>query len=277
MLQPIFLYGRHGTTEGNKDGKYRGWSNSENAQLAAQGVDDAREAGDWIMRSGLPKIDLIICDDLDRVKNTALIIAGITGAKIETDQGLRPLNVGDFTGKSKVDNPLDEYMKDKSKKIPGGESLNHFNGRQAKKFDQFIERGEKEKKFFLILGHGSNASFLHTSFNGGEVGYEGVVNPGGLAVMTKEGIIPVFKSRMTARNPLADGTALSGFVTVQENRPPRECWNCRYYSHDPQGTGYCNNLVVRIDPETQFRKRTDGGIDVGDRECCNYFRNKIGT
>lgn len=278
MLQPIFFQARHGRTAGNESGKYRGWSNGKNAQLDSKlGIQDAREAGIWMLRSGAGKIDLIVCDDLDRTRHTAEIIGSIINAPVSPTPELRPLNVGDFTGKSKAEYPLEAYLTDKNKVIPGGESVNQFNHRQAVFYDKLITTIEETQKRILTVGHGSNMSFLYTAFNGGSVGYEGLVDPGGLAALTSEGLVALFKSRGVAKNPLADGTALSGFVTDEENRPPRECWNCRHFVRDLTGLGGCQHLLVRLDPELQSRKQTDGTIAVGDRDCCNEFQNKVAS
>lgn len=65
---------------------------------------------------------------------------------------------------------------------------------------------------------------------------------------------------------LADGTAMAGFVTSEENQPPRECHNCIHYSHDT-----CTHPVVMDDPEVPG---TPGEPKpVGDHDCCNFFKS----
>src|SRR5882724_4959930 len=114
-MNVLFALGRHGRTSGNKDNLYRGWSNEDFAQLDAAGRNDAREEGIFLQGTGL-KFPIIITDDLDRTGETAEIIASILGIKKESilrDKRLRPLNMGDWTGKSKEKHPLEEFMKDK--------------------------------------------------------------------------------------------------------------------------------------------------------------------
>lgn len=275
----LFALGRHGRTAGNEDNVYRGWSNEDFAQLDAAGRNDAREEGIYLKGTGL-NFSFIITDDLDRTFETAQIIASILGIKEESiirDKRLRPLNMGDWTGKSKEKHPVTEFMKNRSKVIPGGESLNTLNKRQSKVFSDIMETISKTGKPILVIGHGTNAGFLHTHFNkkdGIEPGYEGLTHPGGVSVFTKDGITPVFKKREGSPQLYKDGTETSGFVTAAENPPPRECWHCRNYSVR-SGLGSCDHILVQIDPKLQDRKQVDGTIAVGERDCCDNYRGKI--
>lgn len=65
-----------------------------------------------------------------------------------------------------------------------------------------------------------------------------------------------------------DGTAVAGFVTASENKPPRECGNCRWFS----GKDSCEHPVMEADPETL--KHEDGKAAVDSDDCCDYFQNK---
>lgn len=277
--RPLFFLMRHGRTENNIDNAYRGWSNSPDAQLSKDGRDDVRESALWLKRAGI-KIPFILSDDLDRTKETAKIVAEILGLKdddILLDKRLRPIDVGDFTGKSKETYPLTEYLADESKKIPGGESLGEFNKRQAKVFGDVAEAVQKAGQPFLIIGHGSNISYLHNHFNKKEkaVGYEGLVDPAGIVLFTKSGVTALKNLRgLSASNPLKDGTALSGFVTDEESRPPRSCWNCRNYVVVAK-QGACTHILVQIDPQLQDRKQADGTVAVGEQDCCDNFRNAV--
>jgi len=277
--KPLFFVVRHGRTAGNKDNFYRGWSNAPFAQLNSDGRDDAREAGIFLKKLGI-KFPMIISDNLERCQETRRILASILAIRSEEeDRRLRPIDVGEFAGKSKTDNPLTEYMKDKSKKIPGGESINSFNQRQAKFFADLMEVLDKIKNPIVLVGHGSTVSFLHNHYNKDEIdiGYEGLCDPGGVLMFTCEGITPLTKIRHEAPFPEKDGTPLSGFVTDEQNRPPRECWNCRNYVKDISGMGACTHPLVTIDPLLKDRKQADGTVAVGELDCCDNFRNKIST
>ena len=277
----LFALGRHGRTAGNEENVYRGWSNESFAQLDIDGRNDARKEGIFLKNTGL-KFSIILTDDLDRTGETAEIVATILGIKPENiirDKRLRPLNMGEWTGKKKDEHPLGEFMKDKSKKIPGGESLNMLNKRQSSVFGDVMEMIAKTHALPLVIGHGTNAGYLHSHFNQkdkAEVGYEGLTHPGGVSVFTKDGVTPVFKKREGSPQLYQDGTEVSGFVTDEQNRPPRECWNCRWARQFPAGLE-CANPLVQIDPQLQDRKQDNGNIAVGERDCCNSFQNKIGT
>jgi len=279
-VKTLFYVLRHGRTEGNEADIYRGWSNEQFAQLAPEGRDDVREAAIFLKRAGL-SFPLVISDDLSRSKESAQIAADILGVKQkEIDKRARPLNVGDFTGQPKKDHPLEEYMKNRSKKIPGGENMNTFDNRLAKFTGDVLELVGKIKKPILLIGHGSTISFLYNATQkGAEAGYEGILHPGGIIAFTDEGVIRLFKPKFGdgEKPPLSDGTAFSGFVTQEENRPPRSCWNCRNFSKDIAGLGSCTHPLVQIDPQLQDRRQSDNSIAVGDEDCCNNFRNKLGT
>jgi hypothetical protein len=67
---------------------------------------------------------------------------------------------------------------------------------------------------------------------------------------------------------LSDGTRLSGFVTAKQNRPPRDCGHCRWF------TDGCSHPVVRIDPELRNRLQPNGNVKVDGDDCCNEFQPK---
>jgi hypothetical protein len=65
---------------------------------------------------------------------------------------------------------------------------------------------------------------------------------------------------------LTDGTRISGFVTAEENRPPRECGHCVWYKSD-----LCHNPLVMIDDEVEGKHGEPK--KVGERDCCNGFQS----
>jgi broad specificity phosphatase PhoE len=279
LLNPLFFIVRHGATAGNKSNEYRGWSNAPYAQLSPEGREGVRESALWLKRSG-QQFPMILSDDLDRTIETRDILADILGIQTrEIDKRLKPLNVGDYTGQNKTDYPLDQFMQNTKMRIPGGESLDMFNRRQAVAFDDVSQIIAKLGKPILLVGHGSNVSFLYNHFNkDGHIGYEGLVNPGGILVFTSAGIIPLTNKREPGvKTPLKDGTATSGFVDEDSNRPPRECWNCKWASRDIYKNLGCTHPVVRIDPDLVDRRQADGTILVGDRDCCDSFQNKVSS
>lgn len=196
MAKPIFFGVRHGRTQGNEDNRYRGWSNEEFAQLAPEGKADIMEAALYLKKQGL-KFDIILSDDTDRAKDSQQIIQQILDIpEIEVDKRLRPLHVGKYTGKSKYFHPLDEYIKNRSRKIPGGENMVGFDKRLGAVFSDILELIGNNKVNVLVILHGSTISFLHNATNPGkEVGYEGIVHPGGVISFSKDGVTPLLKDK----------------------------------------------------------------------------------
>ena len=278
ISQPyLFAIVRHGATKGNSKNEYRSWSNDPDAQLTGAGRDGVRESALWLQKSG-QSFPLIISDDLDRAVETRKILKDILQIPVDqTDPRLRPLNVGKFTGKKKSDYPLDKYLKNKALKIPGGESVNEFNSRQAKFFD-YVSQVVAKLGPILLVGHGSTVSFLHNHFNaGGEIGYEGLVNPAGVLMFTSKGVEPLTNKREGSQSSMAVGTATSGYVTPEENVPPRSCWHCRYFSRDTIDTPLCNNPVVRVDPALADQRTENGLVIVNEDGCCNFYTSPIGA
>lgn len=284
MINMLFALVRHGHTSGNDRQTYRSWSNGPDAQLTAEGRNDVREAGIYLQRTG-QNFPLILSDNLDRSLESREILADILDLRgeQETDPRLRPLNVGDYTGQSKLDYPLDEFMSNPAKRIPGGESLNEFNARQSRVFADILELVQNIHKPVLIVCHGSNVCYLHNHGTKkqraieGPVGYEGLVNPGGVLMFNAEGIFPLTNKREGAPMPLKEGTPTSGFVKANTNRPPRECWHCKWSTNDINRFIGCLHPVVRVDPDLQSQKQTDGTILVEDRDCCDFYSPKIAT
>jgi broad specificity phosphatase PhoE len=197
MNDILFFLQRHAETASNKKNVYRSWSNAPEAQLDAAGKKAAAEAAEYYVSVKAP-IDMIIADTLDRVVETCEIIAlKFPGAKMEMVRALHPLNMGDWTGKSKDTYPVEPFLKDKSKKIPGGETVNDFNHREERIFGLIFDIARNNPGGHIIVGgHGSTVAYLYNQvFKQGEVGYEGMVDPGGIIAVTETGMFPLTKAR----------------------------------------------------------------------------------
>src|SRR5271157_2960306 len=130
----IFFFMRHGETDGNKKNVYRSWSNAPEAQLDEVGRKSAEAGGKYLATIGAP-IELIIADSLDRVQETVELVAqSFPNARIEFVRALHPLNMGDWTLQSKDEHPVQPYLDGPSKRIPGGETVDEFNEREAQVF-----------------------------------------------------------------------------------------------------------------------------------------------
>ncbi len=64
-----------------------------------------------------------------------------------------------------------------------------------------------------------------------------------------------------------DGTEISGFVTAEENKPPRECGNCRWMKD-----ASCHHPLVMIDPQVKGEAGKPKPVD--DDDCCDNFQSK---
>ena len=65
----------------------------------------------------------------------------------------------------------------------------------------------------------------------------------------------------------AQGTKLTGFVSAEENMPPRECRACIFYKHDT-----CHHPLVQIDPDVPGEHGKPKPVE--DEWCCNFFRSQ---
>lgn len=184
----LFWIIRHGSTEANEEDIYRSWSNAKKAQLSDKGRQEMDDAATYLAAIKAP-IQIVIADALDRTIESAERIGNRFGVShYEFLRGLHPLNMGDFTLKPKKDHPVEEYMKDPDKSIPGGESRREFDQRQKNTFRAIMDLvAEVPPGSIAVIAHGSNVSYLHNEvFNPSakSVTYEGLVNPGGVIKAT---------------------------------------------------------------------------------------------
>jgi len=140
---------RHGSTKLNSEDKIRGWSDPH---LDNKGEQEATETGKQLKGAGL---DGLITSDLDRAKATAKGISKVTGVPIigETP-GLRPWNLGNYTGKPVSEaNPVMQNFAAKTpdKPVPGGESFNSFKNRFLNTAKSIIR--EHQGKHIGIVTH----------------------------------------------------------------------------------------------------------------------------
>lgn len=202
----LFWVVRHGRTASNDLKIYRGWSNDDRAQLDDDGRAEVEEAARFILGQGA-QVELILTDTLDRTMETAEILAGVfEGARIVPIRGLHPLNVGEWTGTPKSDHPPESLRGDF--KPPGGESIDEFDKRQFKTFEPIFKLVDTVPRGSVVLaGHGSNVSFLHNRVfkEKPEIGYEGLVESGGVLAVAPSDVIPLTKLRGTQDEPAEGG------------------------------------------------------------------------
>jgi len=196
----LFILVRHGDTLLNDQEKYRGWSDDDSASLDKKGIKQARVAGRFLYNSPV-RFGYIVSSDLDRSLHTAAIIGRVLGIKdIRTDPRLRPLDVGDYTGKDKETNSIDFYLENIDEKFPNGESVAQFRARQKEASDEILEwaRLHPDEKA-IEIGHLSNVVYwedIDKSLRGYLENYasdkEDLIHPGGIvAIMPDSEVIPL--------------------------------------------------------------------------------------
>jgi broad specificity phosphatase PhoE len=204
----LFLLCRHGDTLLNFQDKFRGWSNDDSADLDKNGIEQAEKAARFLNRLPI-KIGAIFSSDLNRCVHTSAIIARKLKVKdVHTSPLLRPLDVGDFTGESKLTTSIDYYLENPSVKFPGGESVEDFRERQrefSKVLNKWIEENPKEKP--LEVAHLSQVVYwedLEIAWKGYLKDYatdkEDLIHPGGVvAIVPKEAVVPLLGENKKAK------------------------------------------------------------------------------
>jgi broad specificity phosphatase PhoE len=204
----LFFLVRHGEVPLSIEDKYRGWSDDDSAALDSRGIRQAETAGHFLRRFPV-KYGYVTCSDLGRATHMAAIIGKILGIKdVYADPRLRPLNVGDYTGKSKEKNSVLYYIQHPDVKFPGGESLNDFRQRQADAsvgLFAWLQQHPDEKA--IEVSHLSNVIYWE-DYDEAVTGYlkdyatdkKDLIHPGGIvAVMRDKTVIPLLGENKKAK------------------------------------------------------------------------------
>jgi broad specificity phosphatase PhoE len=85
---------RHGESEWNIEKRWQGWLDSG---LTAEGLQQARDRADALVRSGFAP-GVVHCSDLGRARQTAEIVAAALGVATRPHPGLRERSGGDWEG-----------------------------------------------------------------------------------------------------------------------------------------------------------------------------------
>jgi broad specificity phosphatase PhoE len=279
-MRSLFFFARHGETVLNESGKYRGWSDGPDAQLNEDGIQSAHDEGKFLQ--GLnQKFSKIICSPLQRAVHTAAIIAEYLNVEVlHPDERLMPLNVGDFAGQSKEDNPIQPFLHNKNKRFPGGETINEFEHRQYQFAQELLKTVEQEKDAddseVLVVAHVSNVMYwwnLQTGANSDE--YLGettdIIGPGGIAVVTEYSTIPIFKSNPqaeTENTKQIDISAVKGESGTgyedSNGQGPFACHNCEYFRTVDKSCGQKDMI------EKSKQPKIAGRVKVDPMGCCEY-------
>jgi len=159
---------RHGEATHNVKGivgpAIEGSKFDRSSELTSRGERQAEEAAKKLFKK---KIDIIISSPLARTRKTSKIIADIIGAKVEIDDRLHDINIGDFHGE-KVEDVRKKFPFEKIlvESFPGGESVRHVRARMFGVFKDIIFK-YKDKKI-LIVSHGDPLWVLNAALDGVE-------------------------------------------------------------------------------------------------------------
>jgi len=170
----LAYFARHGTTDANKAGEFRGPSN---VPLDDEGKQDAE-----LLRDYFKDIELgtVFASDKDRTMNTAHTIVDPKGLEIHPMKELNALDVGFLAGEPKAEHQkvVDYFQKHTHQSFPLGESIDAFRERTQPVIRHAIATGKKSGKPTLVVAHSSVIHELNHMLTGDH--NQTLVKPGGL-------------------------------------------------------------------------------------------------
>lgn len=122
----VMLLGRHGATAYSLEKRFSG-AGGHDAPLAPIGREQARAMGQEIAARG--GVDAIVTSPLLRTRQTARIVAELTGAPIDTDEGIAECAFGEWDGftfaevRERWPDQLSAWLGSTDVAPPGGESF----------------------------------------------------------------------------------------------------------------------------------------------------------
>lgn len=171
---------RHGNTDQNSgEGtteRFRAWGDPP---LNDQGLAVAHRAGQFLAHKNIAHI---FASDLGRTEHTAQIISQYTGAEVTPVRGLRPWNLGHFTGQPVEPNKqiVEDYQQHPSEPLPGGESYNDFLHRWKSTFQQMVHVSQRLGRPIALVTHTRNINALEFDVKGLPTKVDSMLPPGGI-------------------------------------------------------------------------------------------------
>ena len=157
---------RHGQSEWNEKNLFTGWRDPD---LTAQGIDEAKAAGQALKQQGLV-FDLAFTSDLQRAQKTLTLLLAEQGQSdlpTTQNQALNERDYGDLAGLNKDDarkkwgdEQVHIWRRSYDTPPPGGESLKDTGARVLPYYDSDILPHVKTGKNILIAAHGNSLRSL---------------------------------------------------------------------------------------------------------------------
>lgn len=131
-------------------------------------------------------MDFLVSSDLERAVQTAKIIGEYLGlSQLQLDWHFRPWNVGNFTGEvsEKAHPELMKYVKDRFKKVPGGESFEEFDQRFMKALSGVLHDHDGQDVMLVTHHRGDRVIAANKSgtFDPEQMNREGI-DPAGIVI-----------------------------------------------------------------------------------------------
>ena len=157
---------RHGQSEWNEQNLFTGWRDPD---LTAQGIDEAKAAGQALKQQGLV-FDFAFTSDLERAQKTLTLLLAEQGQSdlpTTQNQALNERDYGDLAGLNKDDarkkwgdEQVHIWRRSYDTPPPGGESLKDTGARVLPYYDSDILPHVKTGKNILIAAHGNSLRSL---------------------------------------------------------------------------------------------------------------------
>lgn len=172
--QPILLI-EHGETALDKLGRVHGGLDTP---LSAKGREEAQRLGEQLKRMAR-RPDVLYTSDRKRAHETAKIAGGIAGIPVKVKAELRPLDVGDFSGKDEkqVAERLKLYFAKPWAEIPGGDRVATWRARHQNFASQIAAEARKSGMLPAFVTHSNVIGSLLAKATGGADGRKAMANP----------------------------------------------------------------------------------------------------
>lgn len=187
----VAYFVRHGETEGNAKGLFRG---ALDYPLSDKGQQDADRLKDYFSHVVLGHA---YCSDTTRARTTAETVLEPKGMVASETSDLRAWNTGYLSGlkKSEHQNDIDFFTKNDNTDIPNGESLTKFRLRVQPRIKTAILNGIQTGTPSITVAHSSIVHELSNMVTGNPHNVK--VKPGGVVAVYHQGnkliLKPLFK------------------------------------------------------------------------------------